>query len=96
MGVPKLKAKAERNYRKGLTWKDCSGCDHFVRDYEVMGCGKGTPVIRTEGRCRLIGLKPGRQYRILPHYLCDDFDDTKAYRRRHRRQRSGPVQMTLW
>ena len=68
MGVTKLKAKAERNYRKGPTWKDCSGCDHFVRNWQG---GK-------EGRCRLIGLKPGRMYRILPHYICDDHDDTKT------------------
>jgi len=65
--VPKLKAKAERNYRRGLTWKDCSGCDHFVHDWAG----------QDDGRCRIIGLKHGRAYRILPHYLCDAHDDTK-------------------
>ena len=68
MGVPRLKAKNELNYRKGLTHKECSGCDYFIPNWEDTG----------EGRCRKIGLQPGRQYRVLPHYLCDDFDDTKT------------------
>lgn len=76
MGVPKLKAKAERNYRKGLTHKDCSGCDHFVRNFEVKSCGKEDRTVAVEGRCRVIGLQHGRAYRILPHYLCDDYDDS--------------------
>ena len=78
MGVPKLKAKAKRNYRRGPTWRSCSGCDHYVGSFEVRSCGKEGQVLRTEGRCRLICLKHGRQYRILPHYICDDFDDTKT------------------
>ncbi len=68
MGVPRLKKKAELNYRRGLIWKSCSYCDHFVRPWAGTG----------EGRCRRIGLEPGRQYRILPHYLCDAYDDTKT------------------
>ncbi len=63
MGVPKLKAKAERRYRRGHTWRECSDCRHFVPDWAATG----------EGRCRVMGLEPGRLYRILPHYICDDF-----------------------
>lgn len=64
MGVKRLKAKVERNYRRGLTWQDCSGCKHFVQRFDNRS---------GDGRCKLIGLKSGRQYLILPHYLCDDF-----------------------
>lgn len=74
MGVPKLKAKAERNYRRGLTWQDCSGCKHFVERFDnKLSRDRGRGLGNAGGRCKLIGLKSGRQYLILPHYLCDDF-----------------------
>lgn len=74
MGVQKLRAKVERNYRKGPTWKACSGCTHFVRNFEVRGQGGEGRKIAVEARCRLIGLEHGRGYRILPHYICDDHE----------------------
>lgn len=63
-----LKRKKELNYRKGLTWKDCSGCLAFVSGFKVVGIGG--ELLGEEGRCKTVGLEPGRQYRILPHYIC--------------------------
>jgi len=77
-----LKAKKERNYRKGPTWRSCSDCDHFVARFEVKSCGMNEDrTIRTEGRCRAIGLQHGRQYNILPHYICDDFNGSRSLER---------------
>lgn len=81
MGVPRLKKKAELNYRRGLTWKNCSDCEHFVADFEVRSCARDGRVLRREGRCKIIGLKHGRAYRILPHYICDACDNTKTIER---------------
>ena len=66
MGVQKLKKKAELNYRKGGTWKDCGGCNHFRSDL---------------GRCSIIGLDAGRMYQVLPHYVCDRWDNSNYMRR---------------
>ncbi|KJR97198.1 MAG: hypothetical protein VR65_24935 [Desulfobulbaceae bacterium BRH_c16a] len=63
-----LKKKEELKNRKGLTWKDCSTCLNFVERFE--GCGTGMLPSKM-GRCREIGLSPGKQYRILPKYICD-------------------------
>ncbi len=73
MGVPKLKAKAERNYRKGGTSRHCSDCNHFVPEFKFVGAGR---TLRAEPRCRLIGLEPGRMYYVGPSYLCDDYDNS--------------------
>ena len=69
MGSCKLASKRVRNYRRGPTWRSCSDCDHFVSAWS------GPHLICS---CRLIGLQAPRVYRILPHYICDDFDDTKT------------------
>jgi len=75
-----LRAKKERNYRKGSTWRSCSDCDHYVGDFEVRACTSGN-VLKIEGRCRLIGLQHGRMYRILPHYICDAFNGTERLKK---------------
>lgn len=34
MGSQRLKRKTELNYRKGLTSRSCSDCNHYVADGE--------------------------------------------------------------
>lgn len=71
-----LKKKQEVNYRRGRTWADCSGCDHFVREFKVVGIG-GVE-LGVEHRCRVIGLEMGRQYRVSPKNWCDRYDNTRT------------------
>jgi len=74
MGVPSLKAKAARNYRKARHERvRCEHCTYFVPDFEVKSCGMEDRTVRIEGRCKLIGLAHSRKYRVLPHFVCDDF-----------------------
>ncbi len=70
MGTPTIQAKRDRNYRRGRTGHRCSACDHFV--YNAKGPG--------EHRCMLIG-DGGRGFRILEHYICDDYDNTERLAR---------------
>jgi len=72
MGVPLLKKKKELNYRRGTTAHSCSECNYYVpvKDAE-----------KREGRCRIMGLKPGRAYRILPHFICDRHDNSRSLKR---------------
>lgn len=77
MGVPKLHIKKELNYRRGYTDRHCSGCDHYVANPEPLGGFRAT----NDGRCRIIGLKPGRAYQILPGSICDRFDQTNTLAR---------------
>ncbi len=74
-----LKKKQEVNYRRGRTWASCSGCDHFVREFSVVGIGGA--VLGVEPRCRVIGLEPGRMYRINPNHWCDRYDNTMTLAR---------------
>jgi len=84
MGVKRLKIKNELNYKRGLTWAYCGQCDHFVPQYHVPGswAEKGEiESLRDEPRCKIIGLKPGRQYRINPANICDRYDNTEHMKR---------------
>lgn len=74
-----LKKKQEVNYRRGRTWASCSGCDHFVRRFELVGIDGA--VLGVEQRCRVIGLEPGRQYRVSPNNWCDRYDNTRTLER---------------
>ena len=81
MGVARPKIKDEVHYKKGLTGAYCSECNHFVRDYQVTGIGG--EALGTEPRCRIIGPKDGRGYRINPTHICDRWDNSeymKQYR----------------
>ena len=64
MGTPMIKAKKDRNYRRGLTWKRCSTCTFF--HYEFGPDGN----MLDSGNCDEIGTG-GRGYKVLPHFLCD-------------------------
>lgn len=66
MGLTKLKIKDELRYRRGYTHSHCSDCNHYVG--MTLENGLRDP------RCRLIGLKPGRMYRVHPASVCDRFD----------------------
>ena len=77
MGTPRLQIKKELNYRRGYTDRHCSGCDLFVANPETLGGFRSV----NDGRCRVIGLKPGRAYRILPDNICDRFDQTQTLAR---------------
>lgn len=74
-----LKLKRELNYRRGYTWKNCGGCDHFVGQHMVKTCN-GKP-LREEPRCRVIGLENGRMYRVNKNSVCDRYDNTKGLSR---------------
>lgn len=65
MGAPSLKKKKELNYRRGRTWQNCGDCDHLVKP----GDDDSYPT------CRIMGVKPGRAYRINKNNLCDAFDN---------------------
>jgi len=71
MGVKRLKIKDELHYRSGRTMHHCSDCNHFVAgEQPIPGKLFGDP------RCSVIGLKPGRQYRINPKNICDRYDNS--------------------
>ena len=67
MGVPRLHIKKELNYRRGTADRLCSGCAHYVANPAPLVGFRAT----NDGRCRIIGLKPGRAYQILPGNVCD-------------------------
>jgi len=79
MGGRRLKKKIELNYRRGGTAHDCSECNHYVADFVVKGIGGA--VLRTEPRCRIMGLEHGRAYRINPRCICDAHDNSDYLRR---------------
>jgi hypothetical protein len=70
-----LKIKENVHYKRGYTHAHCSHCNHYVADFELVGIG-GVD-LGTEARCHIIGLKPGRMYRIAPANICDRFDDSE-------------------
>lgn len=75
MGTPQLKKKKQFNYRRGTTAHDCSECNHFVWEFEVHGIGG--EVLRAEHRCKIMGLKDGRAYRINHKNICDAHDNSE-------------------
>lgn len=78
MGVKKLQIKEELHYRKGPTWGGCSQCNHYVHSFEIARDGNWAT---GEPRCRVIGLKPGRLYKINPGNICDKYDNSISLRR---------------
>jgi hypothetical protein len=79
MGVSRLKKKIELNYRRGGTAHDCSGCNHFVSDRKVLDLFGLEP--DGHPRCGIIGVQPGRMYRINPKSICDRHDNSNALKR---------------
>ena len=76
MGVKRLQIKDDLNYRRGYTWKACSYCDHYVGSVEIAIEG----ALRIgEPRCKIIGLNPGRLYRINRAYVCDKYEYTNHF-----------------
>jgi hypothetical protein len=78
MGSPSLQKKKELNYRCGTTSRNCGDCNHFVaatspaEDYFSRSI---------EPRCKLIGLNPGRSYRIYRYNICDAHDNSEYLKR---------------
>lgn len=79
MGTAKLKIKTELNYRPGYTHAHCSQCNDFVAQYPCKGIG-GVDM-GEQPRCRVIGLCPGRMYRINPKSICDRYDGSESLAR---------------
>lgn len=77
--MARLKKKDELNYRRGYTHSHCGDCDFFVPDFRVMGIGG--EFLRYEPRCKQIGLRDGRMYRVGRNNICDLFDNTETIRR---------------
>lgn len=73
MGVKRLKIKNDLNYRKGYTWKACGYCDYYINSFEI---ARNNECIIAEPRCKIIGLNPGRLYRINPGNVCDKYSYT--------------------
>lgn len=78
MGTAKLKKKSELNYRRGYTWRHCSDCNHYVT---MAIKGINDEDLGTQPRCRIIGLKAGRMYRVHPASICDAFDGSESLAR---------------
>jgi hypothetical protein len=68
-----LKAKKAVNYRKGNKQTRCLFCVSFIQDYQCVGIGDAN--LGQQPRCKVIGLKPGRMYRVSSDYRCDSFQD---------------------
>jgi hypothetical protein len=81
MGVKRLKIKNELNYKRGRSWAYCGECDHFVSHYDIVEQTPYGAQVTSEPRCKIIGLKPGRQYRIHPANICDRYDNTEHMKR---------------
>jgi hypothetical protein len=68
MGAPTLTIKDELNYRRVKGKEKCLYCKHFR-----------LPVIPGEsskyiGRCKIIGLDSGQEYKIFYHNVCDRYE----------------------
>jgi hypothetical protein len=72
MGSPSLQKKKELHYRRGPTSRACSDCNHFI------WLGSDT---ERDGRCKIMGLEPGRAYRINPDNICDAHDNSEYLKR---------------
>jgi hypothetical protein len=81
MGVKRLKIKDDLHYKRGPTWANCGQCDHLVRHFDVVVSDGHGARVTTEPRCKIIGLKPGRQYRIHPANICDRYDNTEGLKK---------------
>lgn len=67
-----LKAKTTVSYRRGSAGAKCRFCLNLVPHHKILGIGGE---LLGEGvRCRIIGLQPGRQYRIGLDNVCDQFN----------------------
>lgn len=69
-----LKIKEQLHYRRGYTHANCNDCDHFVEQFRLTGIGGAD--LGAEPRCHVIGLKPGRMFRVNPKSICDKYDNT--------------------
>jgi hypothetical protein len=74
-----LQIKEKLHYRRGYEWKDCSTCLEFVHDMKQIGISDEK--LEEQPRCRIIGLQPGRMFRILPHYICDSHNPDPRFHR---------------
>lgn len=81
MGYTRLKKKDELHYGKKSTMQQCSACNHFVKDFEVHGGAGGAGSVTWEPRCKVMGLKAGRMYRINPDLHCDAYDNSEYLKR---------------
>lgn len=82
MGVKRLKIKDDLNYRRGYTWKQCSYCDYYASGFGIVSANHAETI--NEPRCKIIGLKPGRQYRINPGNVCDKYSYTSPLEKEFR------------
>lgn len=76
MGSPRLKKKVDLHYRRGPASGGCSQCNHYVLVGSYYGNATGKHVV-PQPACLVMGLKPGRAYRINPNNICDRFDNSK-------------------
>ena len=76
--LPRLKKKDELRYRKGSTneSQNCRYCQHII-DLDVTD--DDGIVVATGKRCKIMGVKESRRYRVRADYTCDAqaFDEAK-------------------
>jgi len=70
MGAPQLKKKAALDYRRGSAGRDCSSCVNFVPAFPIR---EANGTVHVEPRCRVMGIQPGRAYRISSRSICNAF-----------------------
>jgi hypothetical protein len=75
MAAPTLKKKQELNYRRGRTSTSCRYCNHAVLVHWELDVSE-TEV--KDLRCWIMGLKPGRAYKISPDNTCDAHDNSES------------------
>ena len=73
-----LKIKMQLNYRRGGTSRNCGQCDHFVKNHPCIGLGDID--LGLQPRCKVIGLEPGRMYRISKNSICDKYVNKRRLR----------------
>jgi len=71
-----LKKKQEVKYRKGNRTARCLYCTWFEPEFNCVGIG-GVGLGK-QPRCKEIGLKPGRMYRVSSDHVCNAFKDRFA------------------
>lgn len=79
MGSRTLRKKITLHYRRGSAAHHCSECDYYVPDWQCNGIG-GVD-LGQQPRCKVMGLKPGRAYRIHPANICDAHDNSRIMER---------------
>jgi hypothetical protein len=78
MGSPTLKKKIELHFKRQRAHSEtiCCTCNSYVAEFPRTGLGD-TGLLSIEPRCKIMGLKSGRAYRVQPYHGCDAHDNSE-------------------